>query len=103
VIKRTNNGSFLDNGVPSQIWDLVFTNTGSSAITAISISITTASGTSVNQDNKWNLEYFHSSHSYSVDLYGSLTSPGAQFFGAGFVVAGATSEVPDVDIRSVSC
>lgn len=108
VNKRTaTTGSFNEwiDGVqyPSQIWDTVFTNTGSRSIHSITISITPAGSTFVNQNNKWNLQYNSNAQTYSVDLFAALSLPNSQYHGAGFVIAGATDLAPHVQILSVGC
>jgi len=100
---RRANGAFLENSVPSQIWDLVFTNIGSSPINELSISITPVQNTVVNQNNKWNLN-FDANTLYKVQLFGSLQMAGATFSGAGFVIAGASNGVPPaIAIKEVKC
>jgi hypothetical protein len=99
---RVGNG-FLDNGIPSRIWDLVFTNTGSSPITSIIIAITPSAGTAVNQNNKWNLDYSPATNLYTVELFNSLYLGGSMYTGAGFVIGGSATAAPTVIISSVLC
>lgn len=104
VIKRTGPSSnFTENGVPAQIWDLLFTNTGTGHVSAITISITPAANTTVNQNNKWNLVFNSAANSYSVQLFNALFAPNSTYTGAGFVVDGATTGSPTVAILTTTC
>lgn len=104
TIKRTGpNSNFTENGQPAQIWDLVFTNTGTRSVNAITITITPAVNTSVNQNNKWNLVFNSSANNYAAQLFNALFLPNSQYTGSGFVVDGATSSSPTVAIQSVTC
>jgi len=102
LIRRTN-GSFLENGIPSQIWDLIFRNSGTKSISEIKIAIAPAQNTVVNQNNKWNLIYNSNDYSYQVQLSGALQLAGSEFSGAGFVISGAYDGAPSISFKDLKC
>jgi hypothetical protein len=106
LVKRIEGGSFIENGYQSQIWDLIFRNSGQKAITDIKITITPATNTIVNQNNKWNLVYDADAKTYDVQLNNALQLAGSAYSGAGFVIAhatGTTEGAPSIAIKDAKC
>jgi len=104
-ISARAGAAFVYNGQLSQIYDLTFTNIGQAMISNLQIRIAPVSGTAVNESNKWNLVLSSTvANVYTVMTFGALTV-GAQYAGAGFVLAGtnATTATPQVTVYSISC
>lgn len=96
---------WIRDGVNHQIWDLVFTNTGDAIIDSITVTITPAQETSVDQNDKWSLTHV-ASDEYTVELHAPIPPPPSwenQFYGAGFVVAGTSSSAPSVSVSAAHC
>eukprot|EP01112_Ceratiomyxa_fruticulosa_P007530 TRINITY_DN1958_c0_g1_i3.p1 TRINITY_DN1958_c0_g1~~TRINITY_DN1958_c0_g1_i3.p1 ORF type:complete len:217 (+),score=47.36 TRINITY_DN1958_c0_g1_i3:420-1070(+) len=74
-------GSWIDNGVNNQIYDITVTNQGSCPITSVRLDISLGAGATMT--SSWN---FNSS--YYLTNFGSTIYPGQSFNGAGFIVAG---------------
>jgi len=99
-IEKRADGAYVDGGVNAQIYDLVFTNTGSSAVFELSVTITPSGTDSVSQ--MWNMSPA-GANTYSVAFYNTLPSANSQYFGAGFILSGSTSQIAPIVVASPTC
>jgi len=102
TIVARNGGYYVNNGVEEQIYDLTFANTGSSAVSALSISITPSGNAAIQSGNYWNLAAT-GTNAYSVSLYGSLSAAGSQYYGSGFVLSGPNCKTVPLTVASPTC
>lgn len=96
-------GSFVNNGVPQQVYDLVFTNTGSQSVSSLSVTITPSGDATIPAGQMWNMEATTTTNTYIVDFYNTLPATNSQYFGAGFILSGSNSQTAPTAVATPTC
>jgi len=100
--RQTAQGSWVQDGVNYQIYDMSVFNNGPNTISAVFVSIATSGG-NIDPTNNWNIHQQSNSTVYSFDLFGNTLPPKSSYIQtSGFVLVGNGASA-SVQLSSATC